>query len=149
MLAATTLVSLFSLTNWEPAIRKYLESRPLSKIVFAINICRQKSPWTNAYSLLTIAREFWNLCRFCSGFPTEFLFDFTESWSYRPCFPLAKAKRLKYSCNWNFYLPTYFTGQVSDYLISLIQAMATRIWAFLKPHIFFHALAENRQVAWW
>ena len=62
------------------------------------------------------------------------------SWSrsYKPCFPFAKGKRLKYSNNWNFYLPTYFTGLLSDYRSSLIQAcMTTRILRFLKRHIFF------------
>ena len=58
------------------AIRKYLRSRPLSKIVFAINRCRQKSPRTNGYSLLSMVREFPNLHRFCSSFYTEFMFDF-------------------------------------------------------------------------
>ena len=54
------------------------------------------------------------------------------------CFPFAKAKRLKYSCNWNFYLHTHFTGQLSDCRSSLIQAcMTTRIVRFLKRHIFF------------
>ena len=54
------------------------------------------------------------------------------------CFPFAKAKRLKYSCNWNFYLHTHLTGQLSDCRSSLIQAcMTTRILRFLKRHIFF------------
>ena len=52
--------------------------------------------------------------------------------------PLQKAKRLKYSCNWIFYLHTHFSGQLSDYRSSLIQAcMTTRILRFLKRHIFF------------
>ena len=64
----------------------------------------------------------------------------STSWSrsYKPCCPFAKRKRLKCSSNWNFYLPTYFTGQLSDYRSSLIQAfMTTRILRFLKRHIFF------------
>ena len=54
----------------------------------------------------------------------------STSWSrsYRPCSPFAKGKWLKYSFNWNFYLPTHFSGQLSDYRISFIQAgMTTRI----------------------
>ena len=59
----------------------------------------------------------------------------STSWSrsYRPCFPFAKGKRLKYSFNGNFYLPTHFSGQLSDYRISFIQAgMTTRILRVLK-----------------
>ena len=59
----------------------------------------------------------------------------STSWSrsYRPCFPFTKGKRLKYSFNWNFYLPTHFSGQLRDYRISFIQAgMTTRILRVLK-----------------
>ena len=71
---------------------------------------------------------------------TDFVQVFTlnlcsTSWSrsYRPCFSFAKGKRLKYSFNWNFYLPTHFSGQLRDYPISFIQAgMTTRILRVLK-----------------
>ena len=71
---------------------------------------------------------------------TDFVQVFTlnlcsTSWSrsYRPCFSFAKGKRLKYSFNWNFYLPTHFSGQLSDYWISFIQVgMTTRILRVLK-----------------
>ena len=71
---------------------------------------------------------------------TDFVQVFTlnlcsTSWSrsYRPCFPFAKGKRLEYSFNWNFYLPTHFSGQLRDYRISFIQAgMTTRILRVLK-----------------
>ena len=71
---------------------------------------------------------------------TDFVQVFTlnlcsTSWSrsYRPCFSFAKGKRLKYSFNWNFYLPTHFSGQLRDYRISFIQAgMTTRILRVLK-----------------
>ena len=49
--------------------------------------------------------------------------------------PFAKAKRLKYSSNWNFFLPTYFTGPLSDYRSSL-----------RHPNHFVLAGANNRNV---
>ena len=86
--------------------------------------------------------------RFCSSFPTEFMFNFmiTIIWVIirviiQTLFILWKSQKTSI-LNWNFYLHTYFTGQLSDcYRIF----MSTWIRTFLKPHFFF-TLAKSRQL---